>query len=109
VPQRISLLNRSLPAGQEGGIMVVERCVVVMVLERGETRHDVVVNGLKEIALCGKVIASSLSSLQMQSGHLILTERMCIQGVTEEISIAYTRFQQDENIDGLTGNGNTHT
>jgi hypothetical protein len=35
--------------------MVVERSVVEMVLERGETRHDVVVNGLKEIALCGKV------------------------------------------------------
>jgi hypothetical protein len=35
--------------------MVVERCVVEMVLERGETRHDIVVNGLKEIALCGKV------------------------------------------------------
>ena len=38
--------------------MVVERCVVEMVLERGETRHDVVVNGLKEIALCGKVCLS---------------------------------------------------
>ena len=40
--------------------MVVERCVIEMVLERGETRHDVVVNGLKEIALCGKVMLGAV-------------------------------------------------
>jgi hypothetical protein len=40
--------------------MVVQRSVVEMVLERGETRHDVVVNGLKEIALCGKVSGFAL-------------------------------------------------
>ena len=40
--------------------MVVERCVVEMVLERGETRHDVVVNGLKEIALCSKVMLGAV-------------------------------------------------
>ena len=42
--------------------MVVHRSVVEMVLERGETRHDVVVNGLKEIALCGKVSGFALLS-----------------------------------------------
>jgi hypothetical protein len=35
--------------------MVVQRSVVQMVLERGQDRHDVVVMGLKEIALSGKV------------------------------------------------------
>jgi hypothetical protein len=50
-------LSESRRASRRGCIsaMVVERSVVEMVLERGETRHDVVVNGLKEIALCGKV------------------------------------------------------
>jgi hypothetical protein len=57
--------------------MVVERCVVEMVLERGDDRTEVVVNGLRDIALCGK-------------------------GMTEEISVAYTRFQRDGNIDALT-------
>ena len=47
--------RRAVVAVQGQTAMVVERCVVEMVLERGETRHDVVVNGLKEIALCGKV------------------------------------------------------
>ena len=49
---RVAKRNRGLAT------MVVERCVVEMVLERGETRHEVVVNGLKEIALCGKVYLS---------------------------------------------------
>ena len=57
--------------------MVVEKCVVELVLERGDKRHDAVVNGLKEIALGGK-------------------------GVREEIAEAYTRFQHDGDIDGLT-------
>lgn len=57
--------------------MVVEKCVVELVLERGDKRHDAVVNGLKEIALGGK-------------------------GVREEIAQAYTRFQHDGDIDGLT-------
>jgi len=47
--------RRGAAAGLHRAAMVVERSVVEMVLERGETRHDVVVNGLKEIALCGKV------------------------------------------------------
>ena len=35
--------------------MVVDKDVIIMVLERGEERQDVVVKGLQEIALAGKV------------------------------------------------------
>jgi hypothetical protein len=35
--------------------MVVDRETVVSILERGDDRHDVVINGLREIALCGQV------------------------------------------------------
>ena len=83
--------------------MVVERCVVEMVLERGETRHDVVVNGLKEIAMCGEVC----SALFFVRRHCRRSDAMlsatCWQGATEDISLAYARFQQDGNIDFLTG------
>jgi hypothetical protein len=87
--------------------MVVERCVVEMVLERGETRHDVVVNGLKEIALCGKVCSALFfvrTHCRRPDAVLTCTNGILFwQGVTEDISLAYSRFQHDGNIDNLTG------
>ena len=121
--------RRGAAAGLHRAAMVVERSVVEMVLERGETRHDVVVNGLKEIALCGKVClcagagagvgvpgracclvtgrrhrwaTAPLRSAPIAS-HPHGAPRRRVQGVTEEISTAYARFQQDGSIDGLTG------
>lgn len=52
----------------------MQRSVVEMVLERGEDRHDVVVKGLKEIALSGKVIEAECQCARWNENVLIQLE-----------------------------------